>query len=87
MVDTRNPRIRHVELRDVAILYGQRPKDPCMWYLSPYEFVMYWEVELLSYPLSLRGAKDPRHHAHLTDAGIKKLRVAAHGKAASLDSV
>ena len=84
-IDARNPRRRTVRLRHVATLYGQRPKDPRLWHMSPYEFVMYWEVELLSYPLSLNTADDPRHHACLTDAGIRKLKAAGHCLDVTLD--
>ena len=41
-MDGRNPRRRQATIRDVALLYGQWPKDPAVWYLSPYEFVMQW---------------------------------------------
>ena len=34
-----------VVLRDLAILYGLRGMDEAVCYLSPYEFVRYWEVK------------------------------------------
>ena len=57
----------------MAVLYGQRPNDKIIWYLSPYEFESDWEVRFLSYPQSLHDTDNPRHHAELTDAGIAKL--------------
>ena len=47
-IDGRNPKRKKVTLRDVAMLYGQRPKHRDVWYLSPYEFVMHWDSKLLS---------------------------------------
>ena len=52
-VDKRNPRRRKVTIRDTSTLYGQRPNDPRVWFLSPYEFVMHWAVRLVSYPITL----------------------------------
>ena len=72
-VDARSKRKGKITFRDVAVLYGQRPHDPRVWYLSPYEFVSDWEVQRLSYPTTMEAAADPRHHADLTEAGIAKL--------------
>ena len=41
-IDMRNRKKKKVTIRDVAMLYGQRPHDDPIWYLSPYEFVTYW---------------------------------------------
>ena len=60
-------------LKDTAVLYGQRPQDPRVWYLSPYEFVMHWEVCMLSYPLCIEDCFSSLHHADLTAAGYAKL--------------
>ena len=49
-IDGRSPQRRKVTFRDVAMLYGQRPKHPQVWHLSPYEFTMYWRPKLMSYP-------------------------------------
>ena len=72
-VDMRNPRKRKVTLRDVSLLYGQRPKHPDMWHLSPYEFVMYWEPTLANYPISLDDMEEDEFHARLTASGIEKV--------------
>jgi len=73
-IDARCKRKRVVTIRDVAMLYGQRPKIPAIWCLSPYEFTMYWEPCLLSYPLTEQDASNPKHHVELTDSGRRKLR-------------
>jgi hypothetical protein len=72
-VDARSKRKGNITFRDMAVLYGQRPNDKRLWYLSPYEFESDWEVRFLSYPQSLHDTYNPRHHAELTDAGIAKL--------------
>ena len=72
-IDMRNPRKKKVTFRHVATLYGQRPKRDEVWYLSPYEFVTYWEPKLLSYPLRREDSANKCHHAHLTASGKDKL--------------
>ena len=62
-VDARSRMKGEITFRDVAVLYGQRPHDDRLWYLSPYEFVSEWEVKLLSYPRTLGESSDPHHHA------------------------
>ena len=59
--------------RDVATLYGHRPQHDLVWYLSPYEFVTYWEPIMLSYPLSIDDDENEDHHAKLTKEGRDKL--------------
>ena len=73
-VDGRNPRRRRVTIREVAMLYGQRPKDPSIWYLSPYEFVTHWEPCLASYPLSFTSHRDGEHRVPMTPLGLARLR-------------
>ena len=73
-VDARSPKNRKVTIRDVALLYGQRPKQADVWFLSPYEFVMYWTPMLAKYPLSLKAGADSDCHCKLTDSGKGKLR-------------
>ena len=73
-VDCRNPYRKKVTLRDVSLFHGLRPKHPDVWHLSPYELVRHWELQLLSYPLSLKSAKDPEHHVKMTDTGMHKLQ-------------
>ena len=86
-VDRRNVHRRRVCLRDTAMFYGQRPKYEVrdtaketaatyspLWHLSPYEFVMSWEPQLVSYPLSLLDRNSSRHHAYLTVTGAEKVK-------------
>ena len=74
IIDKRNPRKRKVTLKDTCILYGQRPSDPHVWFLSPYEFTMHWEVCMLSYPLCIEDIYSTNHHVDLTDSGYEKLQ-------------
>ena len=73
-VDARNPKRRKVTIRDVAMLYGQRPKHPDLWTLSPYEFTMYWEPVLATYPLSIEEADQSESHVDMKPSGLLKLR-------------
>ena len=61
-LDARAPGKKKAIFRDVAVLYGQRPKHDSLWYLSPYELVMYWEPALVSYPLALADADSTISH-------------------------
>eukprot|EP00959_Pyramimonas_sp_CCMP1952_P068618 1432241-Pyramimonas_sp.AAC.1 len=72
----RNPRRQKVTIRDVAMLYGLRPKRDGLWHLSPREFPTYWRPVLAAYPTSLRGAKADRdrQHAFLTAEGEQKVK-------------
>ena len=81
-MDARNKKKKKVLFRDVAILYGQRPKHPSVWYLSAYEFVSAWEPSLVSYPLTIDDAENPEHHVTLTPPGRAKLVAHKHGKEA-----
>ena len=79
-IDARSRTKGKITFRDVAVLYGQRPKDKRVWYLSPYEFVSEWDVKLLSYPRTLEETSDPHHHAELTEAGMAKVMNREPGK-------
>ena len=70
-IDARNNRKKRCIVRNVAELYGQRPRE--LRYLSPYEFVRYWEPRLLKYPRRIRD-EGSEFHAVLTEAGEEKLR-------------
>eukprot|EP00973_Karenia_brevis_P049867 6924239-Karenia_brevis.AAC.1 len=73
-VDRRNPVKKKITFRDVATLYGQRPRCEEIWYLSPYEFVTYWEPVLLRYPTRERDNQNEAFHATLTDDGVAKVQ-------------
>ena len=60
--------------RNVSVLYGERPQNSEVWQLSPYEFVTYWEPQLVSYPQSLEDVENPCHHVKMTHSGMQKLQ-------------
>ena len=68
-VDWRNPQRRTPIMRNLVFLYGHRPREHKeVWYLSPYEFMIYWTVSLAEY--SRREDEDPAEFpARLTDQG------------------
>lgn len=71
-IDGRNARKRKITIRDVALLYGQRPKHAAVWHLSPYEFTMYWEPKLAEYPLTmdmLELEDESKFHVRMTFKG------------------
>ena len=72
-IDWRNPRRRKIKIRDLSKLYGHRPTASEVWHLSPYEFVMYWEAKLVSYPEFKHDISNPKHHVVLTASGREKL--------------
>ena len=84
LLDRRNRKKKRVTMKDVSMLYGQRPNVPDLWFLSPYEFVSEWEPILASYPTSLRSMGSAEHHAFLTDAGIEKLKAKKGGEEVEL---
>ena len=58
----------------MALLYGYRPRSLApLKYLSPYEFTMYWEPQLLHYPRSRVENEAGLCEAKLTPAGVLKL--------------
>eukprot|EP00959_Pyramimonas_sp_CCMP1952_P446654 9352302-Pyramimonas_sp.AAC.1 len=71
----RNSKKRKVTIRDVAMLYGLRPKRDGLWHLSPCEFVTYWRPVLVAYPTSVDAQADrDRHHAFLTPEGEQEMK-------------
>ena len=73
-VDMWSKKPRNISVRDVATLYGERPRDERLWCLSPYELITEWEVIMLSHPRSLQDRNHRRHHAELTEVGRAKLK-------------
>ena len=44
------------------LMYGFRPRDPSLWYLSPYEFHVWWKAVSVSPPhvhLAMRSLRSP----------------------------
>ena len=72
-VDCRRGQKRCIRYRDVALLYGQRPKNPAVWHLSPYEFTMYWEPIMVSFPCCREDVDNEDHHVSMTPEGLTKL--------------
>ena len=62
-----------IPFREFATLYGERPRDDRVWYLSPYDCISEWEVKMFSYPQSFQDGNHRRHHAEFTEAGRAKL--------------
>ena len=78
--DTRNPSRPKLTSKSVALLYGYRPlKNAELKYLSPYEFTMYWEPQLLKYPRSRGENNKEGFEATLTPEGLEKLAADADG--------
>ena len=72
--DLRNPKRPKLTSKSMALLYGYRPmKTAELKYLSPYEFTMYWEPQLLRYPLSPTENNTEYTEATLTPVGLAKL--------------
>jgi hypothetical protein len=74
VVGRRNPPKRTLVAKNVAFLYGHRPVHEDVWYLSPYEFVCYWQVRLARYPGSVDENDNDAYHAKLTPKGAAKLK-------------
>ena len=73
--DCRNASRMRLTARNVALLYGHRPMGHRgLKYLSPYEFTMYWEPQLLKYPKTLEENASDACEAKLTPAGKAKLQ-------------
>ena len=68
-----NKKLKKFVSKDAATMYGYRGGHPDVHYLSPYEFRRYWDIKLLSYPKTLKDVDNPKHHVHMTEAGLKKL--------------
>ena len=73
-VDKRNPSRAILVLKNIAFLYGHRPcTDKSLWYLSPYEFMIYWRIEPATY-CRKPNAKQDAYHCLLTNHGEEKLK-------------
>ena len=82
-VDYRNPTRKKVVVKKFAFFYAHRPRHPSVWYLSPYEFAVYWEPQLARYPVTaaMLAEDADRCHAVLTECGLAKLQQRASGHA------
>ena len=78
-VDHRDPQHKATVDSDAAYLYLLRPPASQVWYLSAYEFFMYWTLELIRYPCTPVMAEDAvatpeEYQGELTEEGQRKLR-------------
>ena len=71
------PRQRQLAEREPAEFYARRPRNSACWHLSPYEFLLYWQVVPTQSPATLQEWKtQPRStwDVVLTKSGEEKLR-------------
>ena len=71
---------RQMREMDPAQVYGHRPQEEDMWYLSPYEFGMYWECMPMRAPSTRGEWKEQRNNqwdVTLTKKGEAKIAAAA----------
>ena len=71
------PRQRQLAEREPAEFYARRPRNSACWHLSPYEFLLYWQVVPTTSPTTWQEWKtQPRStwDVVLTDSGEEKLR-------------
>ena len=64
---------RRLRAFDWAAAYGHRPTRPGLWELSPYEFMMYWDVVPVTLPT--------RREEWLNDRGTTNVTLTAKGRA------
>eukprot|EP00973_Karenia_brevis_P008346 1129235-Karenia_brevis.AAC.1 len=80
-VDKRSPNRRTPLLHNLTYLYGHRPCNAEVRYLSIFEFITYWRLELVTFPNCLRQVNSNYDfHADVTDCGLKKLEKQARGE-------
>ena len=63
-------------LKNVAFLYGHRPQHPDIWFLSAYEFMVYWRIEIASFNRGPEVDADNPGHCLLTACGQQKVYAA-----------
>ena len=80
-IDRRNPSRNTPVTKNVAYAYGHRPRNSPLWFLSAYEFMRSWTLELATYPKDADAEDDNEAiHAHLTASGREKLKAANEAK-------
>ena len=73
-IDWRNPQRRTPVIRNTVFLYGHRPKDCAeLWYLSPFEFMIYWSVSPAKYSWQ-QDVDNDEFPAKLTESGRMKIQ-------------
>ena len=79
--------VRHLREIDIVQAYGHRPSDAECWWLSPYEFTMYWALVPTRVPQSWREWVDEDSSTWdvtLTPAGQRRLQTHDPAKLANL---
>ena len=83
-VDRRNPKKGTATVKNLAFLYGHRPRNSPCWFLSAYEFMVHWSIEPVRYTTNLEedAQNDKGVHAILTEPGRRRIEAAqkAHEK-------
>ena len=80
-IDRRNPSRNTPVTKNVAYAYGHRPRNSPLWFLSAYEFMRSWTLELATYPKDADAEDDNEAiHAHLTASGREKFKAAKGAK-------
>ena len=83
-LDHRNPAKTTAVYKNVVFLYGHRPTHPDVWYLSPYDFMVLWHLELATFNLDPRDDEDSPGHCVLTDRGkARALAATGHDRSAA----
>ena len=68
-------------MKNTAYLYAHRPPNSPCWFLSAYEFAVYWKIEAVRVPSTTVEADaaeketDGQFHATLTDSGRQKSKL------------
>ena len=89
-LNKRQPRgSRTLQAADVAALYALRPTAPELWYISPYEFTMYWEILPARVPTTVADLQNAAAwwDVDVSPAGLEKLQRAEGGKIELLPGV
>ena len=80
-----DPLVKGRLYKDAALFYALRPPLSELWYLSAYEFCMYWSLEQVRYPCTPQMAEEAKiepdkYLAMLTEKGAAKLRRRGSGE-------
>ena len=62
-------------IQAMIFLYGHRPNTSPCWFLSVYEYMMYWTIKPVRYPTTLESNEEKENdlHALLTDLGRRRI--------------
>lgn len=80
VVDRRNRARQKLTSRNDAVMYGYRGARPEIFFLSPYEICVHWELVQARYPTTLDAIGAPWMHCTLTEKGKAKLEAQIEGE-------